>query len=63
MIIERLSREHRNIETLLGVLERELEIFDSGDRPDYEVIRAIISYFELYPELSIIPRTTWSLPS
>jgi hypothetical protein len=51
MIIERLSREHRNIETLLAVLERELEIFDRGDRPDYEVIRAIISYFELYPEL------------
>jgi hemerythrin-like domain-containing protein len=51
MIVERLSREHRNIEALLAVLERELEIFDSGDRPDYEVIRAIISYFELYPEL------------
>ena len=51
MIIERLSREHRNIETLLAVLERELEIFDRGDNPDYEVIRAIISYFELYPEL------------
>jgi len=51
MIIERLSREHRNIETLLGVLERELEIFDRGDRPDYEVIRAVISYFELYPEI------------
>ncbi len=51
MIIERLSREHRNIEMLLAVLERELEIFDSGGRPDYEVIRAIISYFELYPEV------------
>ena len=51
MIIERLSREHRNIEMLLAVLERELEIFDRGDRPDYEVIRAIISYFELYPEV------------
>jgi len=51
MIIERLSREHRNIEILLGVLERELEVFDRGDRPDYEVIRAIVSYFELYPEL------------
>jgi len=50
MIIERLSEEHRNIETLLSVLERELEIFDRGDNPDYEVIRAIISYFELYPE-------------
>ena len=51
MIIERLSQEHRNIEMLLAVLERELEIFDRGDRPDYEVIRAIISYFELYPEV------------
>jgi hemerythrin-like domain-containing protein len=51
MIIELLSREHRNIEKLLVVLERELEIFDRGDRPDYEVIRAIISYFEVYPEV------------
>ena len=51
MIIERLSREHRNIEMLLAVLERELEIFDRGSRPAYEVIRAIISYFELYPEV------------
>ena len=51
MIIERLSREHRNIEMLLAVLEHELEIFDRGDRPDYEVIRGIISYFELYPEV------------
>jgi hemerythrin-like domain-containing protein len=51
MLIERLSREHRNIEMLLAVLERELEIFDRGRRPDYDVIRAIISYFELYPEV------------
>ena len=51
MIFERLCQEHRNIETLLAVLEHELEIFDRGDRPDYEVIRAIISYFEVYPEV------------
>ncbi|WGD55036.1 hemerythrin domain-containing protein [Bradyrhizobium sp. CB1650] len=51
MIIERLSQEHRNIETLLAILERELEVFDRGDRPDYEVIRAVISYFEVYPEV------------
>jgi hemerythrin-like domain-containing protein len=51
MIIERLSAEHRNIETLLAVLQRELEIFDRGNRPDYEVIRAIVSYFEVYPEI------------
>jgi hemerythrin-like domain-containing protein len=51
MIIERLSLEHRNIETLLAVLERELEIFGRADRPDYDVIRQIISYFEVYPDL------------
>ena len=51
MIIERLSQEHRNIEKLLAILERELEVFDRGDRPDYKVIRAVISYFDLYPEV------------
>ncbi len=51
MIIERLSQEHRNIERLLAVLERELEIFGRGDHPDYEVIRAVLSYFEVYPEV------------
>src|SRR6201981_263383 len=51
MILERLSQEHRNIEKLLDILERELEVFDRGDRPDYDVIRAVISYFEVYPEV------------
>ena len=51
MIIERLSQEHRNIEKLLAILERELEVFDREDRPDYEVIRAVISYFQVYLEI------------
>ena len=51
MIIEHLSQEHRNIERLLAILERELQVFDRGDRPDYKVISAVISYFELYPEV------------
>ena len=50
MIIELLSREHRNLERLLDALERELCVFDRGDRPDYEVI-LVISYFEVYPEV------------
>ena len=51
MIIDLLAREHRNIEKLLAILEHELDVFDRGERPDYEVIRAIISYFEVYPEV------------
>ena len=49
MIIDLLRDEHRNIEKLLRVLEQELSIFDRGARPDYEVIWAVIAYFQVYP--------------
>jgi hemerythrin-like domain-containing protein len=50
MIIERLSREHRNVARLLAILERELGVFARGDRPDYEVVHAVIAYFQVYPD-------------
>ena len=49
-IIEVLRQEHRNIDKLLGVLERELTVFDRGGHPDYEVILAVIAYFMDYPD-------------
>jgi hemerythrin-like domain-containing protein len=49
-IIEILRQEHRNIEKLLNVLELELSVFDRGERPDYEVIGAVIEYFKKYPD-------------
>ena len=50
MVIELLRQEHRNIEKLLLVLERELGVFARGDRPDYEVVHAVIGYFQVYPD-------------
>jgi hemerythrin-like domain-containing protein len=50
MVIEILRQEHRNIEKLLLVLERELGVFARGDRPDYEVVHAVIAYFQVYPD-------------
>jgi hemerythrin-like domain-containing protein len=44
------GQEHRNIESLLRVLERELSVFDRGERPDYAVILAVIDYFKDYPD-------------
>jgi hemerythrin-like domain-containing protein len=38
------------METLLLVLEQELNLFARGESPDYEVIRAVIAYFEVYPD-------------
>ena len=50
MIIDLLRQEHRNIEKLLLVLEQELSVFDRGERPDYEVIWAVIAYFQVFPD-------------
>jgi len=49
-IIQGLRQEHRNIESLLGVLERELSVFDRAERRDYEVVLAVIDYFKDYPD-------------
>src|SRR5690349_22294755 len=50
MVIDILRQEHRNIEKLLLVLERELGVFARGGRPDYEVVHAVIAYFQVYPD-------------
>ena len=49
-IIEMLLQEHRDIEKLLDVVEKELNVFDRGERPDYEVINAVIDFFQKYPD-------------
>ncbi len=48
-IIDVLQDEHRGIEKLLRVLEQELSIFARCERPDYEIVQTIISYFQDYP--------------
>ena len=50
MVIDILRQEHRNIEKLLLVLERELGVFARGEHPDYEVVHAVIAYFQVYPD-------------
>jgi hemerythrin-like domain-containing protein len=50
MVIDILRKEHRSIETLLQVLEREFDLFAHGERPDYEVIHAVMAYFQVYPD-------------
>jgi hemerythrin-like domain-containing protein len=49
-VVEVLRQEHRNIEKLLRILERELSVFDRGNRPNYEVVLGVIDYFKDYPD-------------
>lgn len=49
-IIEQIRAEHGNMARLLDALERQVEIFDEGGRPDYEIVLGITDYFIDYPE-------------
>jgi len=55
-MIELLRAEHRDIEELLVVLEDELNTFARQERPDYEIIQAVISYFQDYPDCCHHPK-------
>ena len=55
-ILDILREEHRNIEKLLLVLERELGVFNRAERPDYHVVRSVIDYFQDYPDCCHHPK-------
>lgn len=49
-VIELLLKEHRDIEQMLLILEGELSVFDRQQRPDYQIVKAAISYLQDYPD-------------
>jgi hemerythrin-like domain-containing protein len=55
-MIELLRDDHRDIDQLLKVLEDELTVFEHRVRPDYEIIQAIIDYFQDYPDCCHHPK-------
>ena len=63
MIIERLSREHRNIEKLLAVLEREIEIFDRGTAPTMKSFAGLFTISNSILSCTTIRKKNWCLPS
>jgi len=55
-LIELLREDHRDMEELLLVMEGELGTFDRQERPDYELLQAVIGYFQDYPDCSHHPK-------
>jgi len=56
MIIDSLRQEHRNIEKLLLVLERELSVFDRGERLITRLSTRLSPISWSIPMPTIIPR-------
>ncbi len=49
-IMDQLREEHKNVARLLAVLERQLDLFDRAEHPDYDMLSAIAAYFVGFPE-------------
>ncbi len=50
-LLERLQQDHRNLTSLLNVFEEQVDVFEGGGRPDYDLMIASMSYFLNYPDL------------
>ncbi|MDH3231056.1 MAG: hemerythrin domain-containing protein [Alphaproteobacteria bacterium] len=48
--LRQLNKEHADFSRLLDLLDRQLAVFAAGDRPDYDLVRAVIDYCLDYPD-------------
>src|SRR5262245_37921660 len=48
--------EHANFSRLLGILEKQLGEFHSGGKPNYDLMRDIVSYLRHFPDQHHHPR-------
>lgn len=55
-ILDTLRDDHVNMTRLLDALERQLAVFDSGERPDYEFIAGLLEYCQGFPDRYHHPR-------
>ena len=49
-VIKELRTEHANMERLLKILDKQIEIFEAAGQPDYTITQDIILYFLDFPD-------------
>ena len=49
-VVDDLRIEHTSMERLLRILEKQIEVFEAGGQPDYEITRDIILFFLDFPD-------------
>ena len=54
-LLQRLREEHRNFARLIDAVEGELEQFNAGGRPNYELLLAAVDYLRDYAEVQHHP--------
>lgn len=49
-VLRQLHKEHADFSKLLDLLDRQLAVFAAGERPDYDLIGAVVDYCLNYPD-------------
>ena len=49
-VMDGLRQDHVNLSKLLDALERQLDVFDRGGAPDYDIIQGVVAYCLGYPD-------------
>jgi hemerythrin-like domain-containing protein len=60
-IIQSLRRDHSEIEQVLRVLEQECDRFRRAERPDYDLLREVIDYFQSFLDQHHHPKKEFML--
>jgi hemerythrin-like domain-containing protein len=55
-VVDRWHTDHRNYAQLLDLIERQVDAFHAGKRPDFELLRLIVYYLRHYPDRFHHPR-------
>ena len=55
-VLDAIHEDHANMAQMLNALERQLQVFDAGDTPDYDIVRGVVAYCLDYPDLYHHPK-------
>jgi hemerythrin-like domain-containing protein len=55
-VIDQIGRDHRNLRLLLDIVEKEMNAYQAGCVPDFDLLRMIAEYALHYPDLVHHPR-------
>ena len=55
-VLDAIHEDHTNMTKMLDALERQLQVFEAGETPDYDIVRGVVEYCTGYPELYHHPK-------
>ena len=55
-VLDTIHEDHANMAQMLNALERQLQVFDAGETPDYDIVQGVVEYCLDYPHLYHHPK-------